>query len=73
MRKILLLTLVIGGSVFINIGVTLQVISNQVEHEEELINQVSELEKENTQLKRDLHFQEKEAEYWYYYNINDAC
>ena len=73
MRKILLLTLVIGGSVFINIGVSLQVISGQIEREEELINQVSKLEKENTQLKRDLHFQEKEAEYWYYYNINDAC
>ena len=73
MRKILLLTLVIGGSVFINIGVTLQVISGQIEREEELINQVGELEKENTQLKRDLHYQEKEAEYWYYYNINDGC
>ena len=56
MRKILLLILVIGGSVFINMGVTLQIISSQVEYEEKLINQVSELEKENTQLKRDLHY-----------------
>lgn len=73
MRKILLLTLVIGGSVFINIGVTLQVISGQIEREEGLINRVNELEKENTQLERDLHYQEKEAEYWYYYNVDDGC
>lgn len=73
MRKILLLILVIGGSVFINMGVTLQIISSQIEREEELINQVSELEKENTQLKRDLHYQEKEAKYWYYYNVDDGC
>lgn len=73
MRKILLLILVIGGSVFINIGVTLQVISGQIEREEGLINRVNELEKENTQLERDLHYQEKEAEYWHYYNVDDGC
>lgn len=56
MRKILLLILVIGGSVLINMGVTLQIISSQVEHEEELINQVNELEKEKLQLERDLHY-----------------
>lgn len=56
MRKILLLILVIGGSVFINMGVTLQVISSQIEREEGLINRVNELEKEKLQLERDLHY-----------------
>ena len=44
-----------------------------IKENQKLINKINQLEKENKQLKIDYNVQKEEAEYWYYYNVDDAC
>lgn len=40
---------------------------------QDLEKQVKVLEKENKELQEKYEYEKKNAEYWYYYNVDDAC
>jgi cell shape-determining protein MreC len=40
---------------------------------EKLKKQVEELKKENEELEKKFNYEKLQAEYWYYYNVDDAC
>lgn len=39
----------------------------------QLEKQIKELKKENAELEEKYFYQKQTAEYWYYYNVDDAC
>lgn len=48
-------------------------ITIQTEEITELKKQVNSLEKENKELEEKYLFEKQQAEYWYYFNVNDCC
>lgn len=73
MKKTVALILLVGSVLMIIVGIVLNVAISVRNKEEKLIDKINQLEKENKQLKIDYNVQKEEAEYWYYYNVDDAC
>lgn len=73
MKKTVALILLVGSVLMIIVGIILNVAISVRNKEEKLIDKINQLEKENKQLKIDYNVQKEEAEYWYSYNVDDAC
>lgn len=71
-RSLAKILVVIGLSSIISGTVTLAYIVHETDIVDSYVNKINELEKENTQLKRDYNYEKREKEYWYYECVNDA-
>lgn len=72
-RSLAVILAVIGLSMIVSGSFTLSYIIHQTDIIDDYVNKINELEKENKQLERDYKSEKRQAEYWYYYNVNDAC
>lgn len=72
-RSLAVILVVIGLSMVVSGTFTLNYIIHQTDAIDDYVNKINDLEKENKQLKRDYTYEKGQAEYWYYYNVNDAC
>ena len=72
-RSLAVILSIIGLSMIVTGSITLSYIIHQTDIVDNYVNKINELEKENTQLKRDYKYEQGQAEYWYYYNAKDGC
>lgn len=72
-RSLAVVLAVVGLSMVVSGTFTLSYIIHQTDTIDDYVNKINNLEKENKELKRDYIYEKGQAEYWYYYNVNDAC
>lgn len=72
-RSLAVILVVIGLSMIVSGSFTLSYIINQTDAIDNYVNKINELSEKNKQLERDYKYEKGQAEYWYYYNVNDAC
>lgn len=72
-RSLAAVLAVIGISMIISGAFTLSYIIHQTDIIDGYVNKINKLETEKEELKRDYNYEKKQAEYWYYYNVTDAC
>ena len=72
-RSLAVILLIIGLSMIVTGSITLSYIIHQTDIVDNYVNKINELEKENTQLKRDYKYEQGQAEYWYCYNAKNGC
>lgn len=58
---------------FIVLGITCSINNEDSRRVKKLEEQVETLKKEKKELQSKYEFEKERAEYWYYYNVNDAC
>lgn len=62
MKKLVSILFIIGTVSFLSGLLSMTVVSQEITKEEELIEKINKLERENTQLKRDVHYLRREYE-----------
>ena len=72
-RSVAIILAIVGLSMVVSGTFTLGYIIHQSDTIDDYVNKINDLEKENKQLKRDYTYEKGQAEYWYYYNVSDAC
>lgn len=58
---------------FVVFGVTYSINNEDSRRVEKLEEQVETLQKEKKELQSKYEYEKERAEYWYYYNVDDAC
>lgn len=64
---------VTGLIIFIFGSFTLSYIIHQTDVIDDYVNKINSLEEKNKELERNYKYEKNQAEYWYYYSVNDAC
>jgi hypothetical protein len=72
-RSLAVILTMIGISMIISGSITLSYIIHQSDTIDDYVNKINDLEKKNKDLERDYKYERGQAEYWYYYSVNDAC